>query len=166
MTRMKTIAIATILAATATNSAAAEPGWRPPAYAPGLFAAIGDFVTPPQKPQAVATTTHHQPAKTIPASTLNSSKILASRYGDGEKLNPQTATGERWNPRGLTVAHRTLPFGTMLDICMRSCTRARVNDRGPAAWTGRDIDLSAGTADAVGLTRAQGVGRVFVSLAR
>jgi rare lipoprotein A len=38
----------------------------------------------------------------------------------------------------------------------------RVNDRGPARWTGRDLDLSRGAAGASGLLKA-GVGRVRVT---
>ncbi|MEL7527711.1 MAG: septal ring lytic transglycosylase RlpA family protein, partial [Pseudomonadota bacterium] len=31
------------------------------------------------------------------------------------KLGGTTASGERANPQGLTAAHRTLPFGTIVD---------------------------------------------------
>jgi len=77
----------------------------------------------------------------------------ASFYGGGEKLNAHTANGERFHPGGLTAAHRTLPMGTRLSVCYRSCTVVRVNDRGPAAWTGRNLDLSRGAAAQIGLIK-------------
>jgi len=91
---------------------------------------------------------------------------LASFYGGGPRayeLNARTANGERFNKWGLTAAHRTLPFGTLLNVCFTRCVVVRVNDRGPARWLRRDIDLSRGAAEAIGLI-AKGVGRVDVSI--
>lgn len=90
---------------------------------------------------------------------------LASYYGGGERLSARTATGERFNPWGLTAAHRSLPFGTLLNVCFARCVVVRVNDRGPAYWTGRSLDLSRGAASASGLLKA-GVGRVRVAVLR
>lgn len=84
----------------------------------------------------------------------------ASWYGGGEYLNAHTATGERFRPHGLTAAHRSLRFGTMLRVSHRGrSVIVRVNDRGPAAWTGRCLDLSRGAATRLGLI-ATGVGSV------
>ena len=50
-------------------------------------------------------------------------------YGSG-----RTASGERSNPGGLTAAHKTLPFGTMVRVTNRRNNRSvvvRINDRGP-----------------------------------
>lgn len=71
-----------------------------------------------------------------------------------------TATGERFQPERLTAAHRSLPFGTRLRVSLlgRSVI-VRINDRGPAAWTGRCLDLSQGAARAIGL---RGVAKVTV----
>ena len=59
-----------------------------------------------------------------------------------------TANGERYNPLGLTVAHRSLPFGTIVRFTNpengKSVT-TRVNDRGPYIQ-GREFDLSLGSA--------------------
>jgi rare lipoprotein A len=63
----------------------------------------------------------------------------------------RTASGAQFNPNGLTAAHRTLPLGTRLRVCHRGCVVVVVNDRGPASWTGKDIDLSAGAARAIGM---------------
>jgi len=73
----------------------------------------------------------------------------------------KTASGERAHPGGLTAAHRTLPFGTVVRVTNRhngKSVSVRINDRGPFI-RGRVLDLSTGAARAVGLTSA-GVGRV------
>ena len=77
---------------------------------------------------------------------------IASCYGR-ENHQVRTATGQNYNPWGLTAAHRTLPFGTRVRVTNRRNGRSVVvviNDRGPARWTGRDIDLSLGACRAIG----------------
>jgi rare lipoprotein A len=91
---------------------------------------------------------------------LTTLSVLTSWYGPGFH-GRLTANGERYNQHGLTAAHKTLPFGTRLQVCFRRCAVVRVNDRGPYI-RGREIDLSKGAADAIGLT-ASGVGRVKVT---
>lgn len=91
----------------------------------------------------------------------------ASYYGGGPRRyepNAHTASGERFNQWGLTAAHRTLPLGTRLLISHggRSVV-VRVNDRGPAAWTGRSLDVSRGAAARLGLI-ARGSGQVHVQV--
>lgn len=86
--------------------------------------------------------------------------VIASYYGGGERLNSHTANGERFNPYALTAAHRSLPFGTLLHVCAARCATVRINDRGPAAYTGRSLDLSRGAAQAIGMG---GVARVSVT---
>lgn len=83
---------------------------------------------------------------------------LASYYG--EESGTHTASGARFVPLGMTAAHRSLPFGTRLRVTYgaRSVVVV-VNDRGPALWTRRCIDLSRGAAIALGMTHA-GVGKV------
>jgi len=78
--------------------------------------------------------------------------VLTSFYGGGEKLNSHTASGERFNPNGFTAAHRSYPMGTHLRVSYggRSVI-VKVNDRGPAAWTGRSLDLSRGAAASLGI---------------
>jgi rare lipoprotein A len=91
---------------------------------------------------------------------LTTLSVLTSWYGPGFH-GRLTANGERYNQHDLTAAHKTLPFGTRLRVCFKSCAVVRVNDRGPYI-RGREIDLSKGAADAIGLT-ASGVGRVKVT---
>lgn len=79
-----------------------------------------------------------------------SNTVHASYYGHGERLSRHTASGEYFNPHGLTAAHRTLPFGTHLRVSYRGrSVVVRVNDRGPAKSTGRSLDLSYGAARAL-----------------
>jgi len=78
---------------------------------------------------------------------------LASWYGAGFE-GTLTASGEVFDPYGFTAAHRTLPFGTRLTITYEGrSVQVTVNDRGPYSG-GRDLDLSQGAAEALGLTRA------------
>ena len=81
------------------------------------------------------------------ASATNS--MLSSWYG-GYFHGRTTANGETYNMYGLTAAHKTLPFGTKLRVCYKSCVDVRINDRGPFIGA-RELDLSYGAAQAVGL---------------
>jgi rare lipoprotein A len=80
----------------------------------------------------------------------------ATYYGEEFAGNP-TVSGEPYDPDGLTAAHKTLPFGTVLEVCYRGCARVRINDRNPRSTA--DLDLSRATADRIGLTE-DGVGTV------
>lgn len=97
----------------------------------------------------------------------NSFVANASYYGGGPRRfepNSHTASGEHFNQWGLTAAHRTLPMGTRLLVSHggRSVV-VRVNDRGPAAWTGRSLDVSRGAAARLGLI-GPGTGAVRVTV--
>ncbi len=77
------------------------------------------------------------------------SLIYASYYSSGFR----TASGERFNPNGFTAAHRTLPFGTQLQVTNPRNGRSivvRINDRGPFV-RGRSLDLARGAAFAIGM---------------
>lgn len=92
--------------------------------------------------------------------------VLASYYGGGERLNRHTANGERFNPGALTAAHRSLPFGTKVLVSHGDhSVVVRVNDRGPAAYTGRSIDLSRAAAARLAMLGA-GVARVKLQVLR
>ncbi len=90
------------------------------------------------------------------AKTMNG---FASFYKHGSR----TANGERFNPMGLTAAHRSLPFGTRVKVTNMKTGKSvvvRINDRGPFIKN-RVIDLSLGAAKVVGLNRS-GVAKVQV----
>lgn len=87
---------------------------------------------------------------------------LASWYGDAF-AGKRTASGERFDPRRYTAAHRKLPFGTWIEVRRvdtgRS-VRVRVNDRGPNGRAShRIVDLSRKAAEDLDMIRA-GVVRV------
>jgi rare lipoprotein A len=89
---------------------------------------------------------------------------VASWYGEPFHGRP-TASGERFDMHGFTAAHRTLPFGTRLqvtDAVSGRSTLVTVNDRGPFI-RGRHLDLSYAAAREIGLV-GLGVGRVDVAV--
>lgn len=87
--------------------------------------------------------------------------LIASWYGF--ESGTHTANGERWNPWGLTAAHRTLPFGTMVRVTLGSrSVVVRINDRGPFI-AGREIDLSLGAATVLGMVE-RGVAPVCITI--
>jgi len=96
---------------------------------------------------------------TITMPTIASAQSgIASVYSEGP-----TATGERVVASGMTAAHRTLPFGTMVRVTNTSNGRSvvvRINDRGPFV-KGRIIDLTPGAAHAIGIA---GLGAVTVDV--
>ncbi|HYS54070.1 MAG TPA: septal ring lytic transglycosylase RlpA family protein [Thermoanaerobaculia bacterium] len=77
---------------------------------------------------------------------------VASWYGQ-EFAGRTTANGEIFDPLLFTAAHRTLPFGTVVDVQnpkSHQTVRVRINDRGPYIG-GRMIDLSYAAAQQIGL---------------
>ena len=86
--------------------------------------------------------------------------MLSSWYGPGFH-GRLTANGERYDMHAHTAAHKTLPFGTRLEVCYQRCTTVRINDRGPFIGS-RQLDLSYGAAKAIGLINP-GVANVEVS---
>jgi rare lipoprotein A len=83
-----------------------------------------------------------------PKEAMGTDWALASWYSQGHR----TANGERFNPNALTVAHRTLPFGTELKLTNEQTGKtvvARVNDRGPFV-KGRTLDVTRGVAQKLG----------------
>jgi len=86
---------------------------------------------------------------------------VASFYTEGT----QTASGEMFDTRELTVAHRTLPFGTQLRVTNLATGRfvtVRVNDRGPFI-PGRVVDVSHFAAEKLGMI-AGGVAKVKLDI--
>lgn len=117
---------------------------RPPALAPEP--------TPPPSPS----TETEQPSFTQSG--------LASWYGV-ERHGRVTASGEHFDPRGLTAAHLSLPIGTVVRVTSvdtGKSIKVRINDRGPHARN-RVIDLSAQAAAALDL-RGEGVGAVTLAV--
>jgi rare lipoprotein A len=87
---------------------------------------------------------------------------LACWYGP-EFQGQATASGERFDMRAMTAAHRSLPFGTIVRVTDLGTGRAvtvRINDRGPLV-AGRVLDLSRRAAGQLGV---DGDGTVRVRL--
>lgn len=81
-----------------------------------------------------------------------SERGVAVRYDAGATGTP-TASGEPYNPQRLTLAHPTLPFGTLVQLTNLTngqTVTARVNDRAPGVG-GLRVLVSARTADHLGL---------------
>lgn len=87
--------------------------------------------------------------------------VVASYYQYGTR----TASGQRYNPDGLSAAHRTLPFGTRVRVTNTRNNKSVIvviNDRGPFS-KGRGIDLSRGAARAIDML-GSGVARVTIEV--
>ncbi len=79
--------------------------------------------------------------------------VLASWYGPGFD-GQLTASGEVFDAYGYTAAHNTLPLGTEITVTYAGrSVDVVVNDRGPYSG-GRELDLSQGAAEYLGLTAA------------
>jgi rare lipoprotein A len=69
----------------------------------------------------------------------------------------KTSSGERFDQNALTAAHRTLPFGTVVQVKNLTNGRTvdvRINDRGPFGRKTRIIDVSRAAARALDMERA------------
>ncbi len=88
---------------------------------------------------------------------------IASYYWQDQ----MTSSGERFDRRGLTAAHKTLPLGTRVRVTNLANGRSivvRINDRGPFKG-GRVIDLSEAAAEQIAMTGA-GLARVALEVVR
>ena len=132
-------ALATLGAAHAQQAPAAAPAVTP-APAP-MAAPAPKMATPAAAPAAAA--------------SGDASEGKVAHYGakfDGRK----TASGEVFNVNAMTMAHRSLPFGTRVkvtNLANKKSVVVRVNDRGPTD-PGRIGDLTTGAARKIGMTKA------------
>jgi rare lipoprotein A len=86
---------------------------------------------------------------------------MASFYGGG-----RTSSGEISGPKGLTAAHRTLPFGTnvrVTNVGNGKTVIVRITDRGPFGRRGRIIDVSRAAARELDMIE---IGTTMVSVVR
>jgi len=98
------------------------------------------------------------PPATAPVGAVETG--IASWYGHPYH-GRRTASGEIYDMEKLTAAHRTLPFGTWVEVTNLANgkrVRVRITDRGPFV-DGRIIDLSRGAAQEIDMVRA-GIVRV------
>ena len=109
----------------------------------------------------VATSRRHHAVATVGLATANEKPSLAKAAIAGGLMSgiasvysgERTANGEFARAGGLTAAHRSLPFGTMVSVTNTRTGRSvvvRINDRGPFV-RGRVIDLTPAGARALGM---------------
>ena len=142
----------------------------PPARAPLVASASAAVPRMPlvqiEQAPPVSTDDAADPAPVDPPERPRGDAVTASYYGKGFAGRP-TASGERFDPRLLTAAHRTLPFGTLVkvtDALTGKNAVVRINDRGPFHGN-RMIDLSEGAARKIGLA-GRGTGKVILEVLR
>ncbi|NUQ18555.1 MAG: hypothetical protein HOP95_08910 [Sphingomonas sp.] len=85
-------------------------------------------------------------------------RLLTSYYGT--ESGSRTADGSFFDGTQMIAASRGLKFGTRLKLTYQGrSVIVTVRDRGPAAWTGRALDISESAAARLGMIPA-GVARV------
>jgi rare lipoprotein A len=86
-------------------------------------------------------------------------------YYSNEFAGKRTASGEIFNPKALTAAHRTVAFGSKVRVTNLANGKdvvVRINDRGP--WKkGRIIDISYAAAKKIGMHHS-GTARVRLNM--
>ena len=148
--------VAAMLAGCAQPGIAPETPSAPPPQAP---APPAPPIPPPVPPPPPPT-----PEIAPRAGAVERGRV--SLYG-AEFAGKTTANGDVFDPDGLTMAHRTLPFGTRVRVTNAENNRSvevTVNDRGPAV-AGRIADLSLGAARHIGMV-ASGVVEATLEIVR
>ena len=129
----------------------------PPAASGSAYGAVSDYPVKIGEPYKVRGKTY------TPEDVASYDDVgYASWYGQELAGNP-TANGERFNPEGISAAHKTLPLPSYVEVTALDTGRTilvRINDRGPFAHD-RLIDLSHGAAKQLGIDQ-QGVAGVRV----
>jgi rare lipoprotein A len=94
-------------------------------------------------------------AMPAPAAAASASDGKIAWYGK-RFAGRKTASGQRFNPQALTMAHKTLPFGSRVKVTNTANKRSvvvRVNDRGPTT-PDRIGDVSQAAARKLGMLRS------------
>jgi rare lipoprotein A len=150
---VQTVVIAGLLGiAPLAASSAASPGEDAMRIDPATSAAMIEFV--PLAPSAEVTAPAAEPAIDAPSAPQETTLGRGSASYYAAKFHGRrTASGEAFDNRAMTAAHRTLPFGTMVRVTNPSTGKSvvvRINDRGPFT-RGRMIDVSRAAAEQLGL---------------
>ena len=98
---------------------------------------------------------HAQQAAPAPARASDAVEGKVTYYG-GKFAERKTASGQRFNPEAMTMAHKSLPLGTQVRVTNLGNQRSavvRVNDRGPTT-PDRVGDLSLAAARKIGMLRS------------
>ena len=135
-----------------TSTAAPWPQTLAQLQAPLLSDPLRSILTPPASTSAAPAL---EPAGSDATEAAPDRVIETGRitwYGK-RFAGRKTASGERFDPEAMTMAHRTLPFGTRVRVTnLRNGESVilRVNDRMPAR-PGRIADVSEGAARRLGM---------------
>ena len=100
---------------------------------------------------------------TVSLTVLGQIQVGKASYYSKRATGRMTASGDRLHHDSLTCAHRSYPFGTLLQVSNPSNGRmivVRVNDRGPFV-RGRIVDLSWAAAKVLGIL-STGVANVII----
>jgi rare lipoprotein A len=144
-------------AALATISAAQAQQASAPTATPAL--PVMPAITPAPDPAPMVAPAPAPTRKVMisaaPAASGDANEGKVAHYG--AKFNGRkTASGERFNVNAMTMAHKTLPFGTRVkvtNLANKKSVVVRVNDRGPTN-PDRIGDLTTGAARKIGMTKA------------
>jgi rare lipoprotein A len=146
------------------ESAPAPPPPQEIAAAPAEPPAASLAAEEPAQAQATGTVAPAVPPVRAEQATRSAAARLTPPTPTGRRLGVtraawyqhpgRTASGETYNPDGLTAAHRTLPLGTRVRVVNRANGRSvvvRINDRVPKTAK-LPVDLSRASARAIGMT--------------
>jgi rare lipoprotein A len=139
--RRLSLALAVAAALISTHTVAQTPAAPAPAAAQSPATAPAPAATPAAATPAPA------------AAGVEQGKI--AWYGR-KFAGRRTASGEAYNPDALTMAHKSLPFGTKVkvtNLANKKSVELRVNDRGPTQ-ADRIGDVSVAGAQRLGMVRA------------
>lgn len=141
-----TLIAATLAGLLAGGQATAQTAASAPAMAPAAAPAAAPAPAPAVE------------AKAAPAPAAASADAMSGKlaYYGRKFAGRKTASGQRFNPNAMTMAHPSLPFGTMVKVTNLANKRSvvvRVNDRGPTT-AGRIGDVSLAAAKRLHMTRA------------
>ncbi|WP_442785930.1 septal ring lytic transglycosylase RlpA family protein [Methylobacterium sp. C25] len=144
------ILVSLSIAPTASAQTAANTQ-RPPTFA---FPEVQSMI-PSGEPKAMGST---KTKATLTAASHGRGRQISSGRATYYEHPGRTASGEPYNPNGLTAAHHSLPFGTRIRVVNKSNGRAvvvRITDRTNQKTNATRpyvIDLSRRSAHAIGIT--------------
>jgi rare lipoprotein A len=146
---------AVLLSALTVFSAQAFAQNSPASAAPS--APTTPAATPVAAPAAIAAPAVVPKAAAVPKVASGDHALEGKLAHYGNKFRGRkTANGERFDPAAMTMAHRTLPFGSMVKVTNTKNKRSvvvRVNDRGPST-PDRIADVTTGAARKLGMIKS------------
>jgi rare lipoprotein A len=127
---------------TASRADRGEPRTAQSTTEPVVTALDPASPTPSPSPSKATSPTPRRSQPAPSGSAVSSGTCGVSYYDTGST----TASGEPFDPNGMTAAHRTLPFNTRVRVTNPANGKSvvvRINDRGPFV-SGRCLDLARG----------------------